>query len=125
MDGPTYCHNLSTPLGEILVSSDGQALTGLWFVERERFAPTVEQRQNWLKCSSLPIFQQLRDWLTAYFQGEQPRMDLPLNPRGSEFQLLVWQHLRSIPYGQTTSYGQLARQLQFDRPQRPRPAAQA
>ncbi|MBO5523904.1 MAG: methylated-DNA--[protein]-cysteine S-methyltransferase [Roseburia sp.] len=60
----------------------------------------------------LPVFLQTTQWLDCYFRGENPRMDIPLAPSGSPFQHLVWDILLTIPYGETTTYGAIARQLE-------------
>ncbi|MDR2808052.1 MAG: methylated-DNA--[protein]-cysteine S-methyltransferase [Spirochaetaceae bacterium] len=60
----------------------------------------------------IPVFSSLRRWLDAYFEGEAPPVTIPLLFHGSAFQRTVWDSLRQIPYGHTTSYGTLAQQLQ-------------
>lgn len=60
----------------------------------------------------LPVFLQATQWLDRYFRGENPKMDLPLSPSGSPFRHLVWDILLTIPYGETTTYGAIARQLE-------------
>jgi methylated-DNA-[protein]-cysteine S-methyltransferase len=58
-----------------------------------------------------PPLDEARRQLEAYFAGELRDFDLPLAPEGSEFQLRVWEQLRAIPYGETISYGELARRV--------------
>lgn len=60
--------------------------------------------------SATPFREAIRQ-LKAYFDGRLQDFDLPLKPQGTEFQLKVWQALRTIPYGQTWSYGELARHI--------------
>ena len=60
----------------------------------------------------LPVFLQTMQWLDRYFRGENPKMDLPLAPSGSPFRHLVWDILLTIPYGETITYGAIARQLE-------------
>ncbi|MGM9537707.1 MAG: methylated-DNA--[protein]-cysteine S-methyltransferase [Candidatus Onthomonas sp.] len=100
----------TTPLGPILLSSDGDRLTGLW-LEGQKYYPAARAQSNQFQ-NDLPIFRQTADWLAAYFVGNRPPMDaLPLAPQGTEFQRLVWAKLREIPYGGTVTYGQLAREI--------------
>ena len=98
----------ASPLGGITLASDGEALIGLWFDGQKYFGATlganaVEQE--------LPIFDAARQWLATYFAGAEPDFTPPLRPRGTAFQLAVWDALRSIPYGKTTTYGEIAAQL--------------
>lgn len=90
-----------SPLGTILLNSDGHALTGL------RFVSDTNQPVN-PSSPELPIFAQTRQWLDDYFAGKRP-CDIPrLNPPGTDFQRRVWQSLFTIFYGQTKTYGQIA-----------------
>ena len=100
----------STPPCPILISSNGAQLTGLW-LEGQKYYPAARVQTGKFQ-NDLPIFRQTADWLAAYFAGERPPMDqIPLNPGGTEFQRLVWAKLREIPYGETVTYGQLAREV--------------
>lgn len=104
----TYVTRLPSPLGEITLSSDGEALTGLWLEGQRFFARTlpataVEQ--------ALPVFEKTKQWLDIYFRGEEPGDDPPIRCSGTPFQRTVWRMLRTIPYGKTLSYGELARRI--------------
>ncbi len=100
-----YICNYRSPLGRILLASDGESLTGLWFAGQKHFAKglarAAEERE-------LPVFQTACRWLDIYFSGQQPDFSLPLHLQGTVFQQQVWQILRTIPYGKTMTYGQLA-----------------
>ena len=96
---------LSSPLGPLVLASNGQALTGLWLAGQRYFPAELPPRRE-----GLPLFAQAQAWLEAYFSGARPAWDLPLAPAGTAFQRLVWELLLEIPYGQTTTYGALARQ---------------
>ena len=98
----------SSPLGEILLASDGEALTGLWFLGQTHFASRLDSRHE-ERC--LPVLEETARWLDAYFAGEQPDFTPPLHLRGTVFQRRVWALLLTIPYGQTRSYGALAQLL--------------
>ena len=98
-----------SPLGEIILGSDGEALTGLWF-EGQKYAcyGLGDGEEN----PSLPVFDAARRWLEAYFSGaELPSMP-PLRPHGTKFQQRVWAELRNVPYGQLRSYGEIAAALE-------------
>lgn len=104
----TYVNYYASPLGEILLASDGEAITGLWFRGAKYFArglaPAAQERD-------LPVFQSAKVWLDAYFAGREPGALPPLRPAGTDFQRQVWDLLLQIPYGATTTYGALARRL--------------
>lgn len=95
-----------SPLGRIVLASDGEALTGLWFAGQKYFPTAPMERRD-----GLSVLNAARLWLDAYFAGAHPDAGaLPLAPAGSDFRLLVWRLLLKIPYGQTTTYGALAEQ---------------
>ena len=100
----TYYSYYDSPLGKILLLSDGTALTGLYM--------EGQPGKNGDMQADLPVFDQTRDWLDAYFRGESPEpKSLPLFPKGTPFQEAVWQILLTIPQGQTRSYGDIAREM--------------
>ena len=103
-----YTEGYGSPLGEILLASDGEALTGLWFVGQKHFAAGLEETHE---ERELPVFDEARRWLDLYFAGQRPDFTPPLRPRGTAFQRRVWRELSTIPYGETRSYGALARAL--------------
>lgn len=92
-----------SPIGKLLLLSDGTALTGI-YMENE-ITPIGTP------CGDLPIFAQTGIWLDAYFRGENLPIDIPLAPKGTPFQQQVWQILLTIPCGQTRSYGDIAREM--------------
>ena len=104
----TYVNHYASPMGELLLASDGEAITGLWFLGAKYFArgldPAAQERD-------LPVFQSAKAWLDAYFAGREPGALPPLRPAGTAFQRQVWDLLLQIPYGATTTYGALARRL--------------
>ena len=100
-----FCKTYASPIGELIIASDGENLTGLW-IKGQKYFPTAELELK----DELPIFARVRDWLDRYFAGEKPDCsELPLSPAGSEFRQAVWKLLREIPYGQTVTYGELAK----------------
>ena len=95
-----------SPLGNLSLTSDGKYLTGLWMDTQT--LPTT----TYIQKDGLPIFQQTKDWLDEYFLGNPPSPDtLPLSPAGTAFQRQVWQLLLTIPYGETTTYGAIAKAI--------------
>jgi methylated-DNA-[protein]-cysteine S-methyltransferase len=99
---------IASPLGTLLVTSDGLALTSLRFAEHAHARPlAAESRRD---DAAAPFAEAARQ-LAAYFARELRSFELPLAPRGSEFQRKVWAALIELPFGVTTSYGALARRL--------------
>ena len=103
-----YITHYQSPLGGITISSDGTALTGLWFDGQKYFASTLGADY---KEKDLPVFTETKRWLDIYFSGREPDFTPPLSLKGSAFRMAVWQILQSISYGQTITYGDIARQL--------------
>lgn len=106
-----YTCEFNSPLGKIKASATDYALTGLWFVGQKYF-PT--QIASWIPEDNHKMFKLLRQWLENYFSGRNPAVDFPIEPKGSEFQQKVWKILREIPYGQVTTYGQIAAKIAED-----------
>jgi methylated-DNA-[protein]-cysteine S-methyltransferase len=92
-----------SPVGPLLLAGDSNALRLVSFESSERAAPP---RSDW-NLDKAPFAEVIRQ-LQAYFRGELKEFDLPLAMEGTEFQRRVWNALRSIPYGETISYAQLA-----------------
>lgn len=103
-----YTGKYHSPLGEILIAADEIGLTGLWFEGQKYFAPLIsketEQRET-------EIITMTKRWLDVYFSSKKPEFEVPLHFIGTDFQKEVWRILCEIPYGQTTTYGQLAAAL--------------
>lgn len=96
---------IRTPLGDMMALAEGEGLCGLRFVgQKYDLADTAE----WRAEPDHALFAALRAQLDAYFTGQLRDFDLPLALRGSAFQVMVWQLLRAIPAGTTTTYGKLA-----------------
>ena len=103
MTGTRYTTTPS-PVGELLLTGDGAALTGLYLPDH-RGGPIPEP--GWRRDDG--AFADVVAQLGAYFAGELTRFDVALAARGTAFQQRVWAALREIPYGETVSYGELAR----------------
>ena len=103
-----YVQHYDSPLGGILLAADERGITGLWFDGQKYFArdlPAERVEQN------TPALAEAKRWLDIYFAGGEPDFTPPLHPIGSGFRQAVWNILLQIPYGQTTTYGEIARQL--------------
>jgi len=105
-----YTAHYLSPLGGITLCSDGETLVGLWFDGQKYFAEGARASGS-RGGTGLPVFEETRRWLDDYFSGREPQFAPPLALRGSDFRRRVWQRLLDIPYGQTVTYGQLARSL--------------
>jgi len=104
----TYIQHYDSPLGGILLAADEIGLTGLWFNGEKYFADNLPKEHT---EADTPIITEVKRWLDIYFTGKEPDFLPPLHPIGSEFRQAVWEILLQIPYGQTTTYGEIARQL--------------
>ncbi|MGN0982977.1 MAG: methylated-DNA--[protein]-cysteine S-methyltransferase [Candidatus Limivicinus sp.] len=96
------------PYGRYVMAAEDGALTGVWLEGQKHFPSDLPAPSG----GESEIFTRTRRWLDAYFAGQRPELSaLPIAPKGSDFAQSVWQLLLAIPYGQTTTYGQLAAQL--------------
>jgi methylated-DNA-[protein]-cysteine S-methyltransferase len=101
-----YCY-VESPIGRLLLTSDGTALTGL-YMEPSRELRSID---GWVEDVTVaPLSAAVRQ-LTEYFAGTRREFDLPLRLQGTTFQTRVWRELTEIPYGQTWSYGELAKRI--------------
>jgi methylated-DNA-[protein]-cysteine S-methyltransferase len=96
---------VQSPIGELTLASDGEALTGVYMTE-QRHRPDLPAATG-----DDAVLAAAREQLAEYFAGERQAFQLPLRPAGTPFQRAVWDALREIPYGETTGYGELARRL--------------
>lgn len=103
-----YTSSYQSPMGKILLAADEIGLTGLWFEGQKYFALYLEKEHE---EKELPMFEQAKKWLDIYFSGKEPDFQVPLHFIGTDFQNEVWEILYSIPYGKTTTYGEIAKQL--------------
>ena len=102
----TYWHEIDSPVGPLLLLGTGEALTRVHFqAGPEALRPAPE----WQPAAA--PFTRAPSQLAQYISAAPPSFDLPLAPAGTPFQLQVWKALCAIPYGETVSYGDLARRL--------------
>jgi methylated-DNA-[protein]-cysteine S-methyltransferase len=101
---------VESPLGDMLVHVDDDALTGLYFVG-QKYCPPLDAVAHARGPNVPRIARQIDDELRAYFAGELQRFGVALRPVGTPFQQRVWEQLRAIPYGELDSYGRIAQRL--------------
>ncbi len=103
-----YISHYKSPLGEILLAADERGLTGLWFDGQKYFAHSLskefEEKETTVLC-------QAENWLDIYFSGEKADFMPSLHMIGTDFQKEVWAILQDIPYGETTTYGDIAKTI--------------
>lgn len=104
----TYTYNYSSPAGEILLAANDNGLTGLWFYGAKYFAADLEDERT---EKLTPVLRQTLRWLDIYFSGSEPDFMPPLDLHGSDFRRRVWAELEKIPYGETVTYGEIAKKL--------------
>ena len=101
-----------SPIGELSLVADDHYLLGIWFQGQKHFERGM-LTNDIVVVNSHPILNQITSYLDAYFKGQnQDLSQLPLAPVGSDFEKRVWNYLRELPFGQTVTYGQIAKDLQ-------------
>ena len=99
-----------SPLGNLLLVCDEEGLIGLWIEGQKYFLGNI--KENIIEKDDHPILIQTQKWLDDYFHQRQPSInDLKLTPKGTQFQQMVWKILCEIPYGQTMTYGEIAKKV--------------
>ncbi|MGN0853536.1 MAG: methylated-DNA--[protein]-cysteine S-methyltransferase [Kiritimatiellia bacterium] len=103
-----YTSRYQSPLGELLLAADGIGLTGAWFAGQRHFASRLDAEREERET---PLLATAKTWLDVYFSGQDPAFSVPLHFTGTPFQNDVWGALCAIPYGQTATYGAIARRI--------------
>lgn len=103
-----YISHYRSPIGEMLLAADEIGLFGLWFEGQKYFALHLDKDRE---EKELPVFAAAKRWLDVYFSGREPDFSVPLHLAGTAFQKEVWKILCAIPYGQTMTYGEIAKSL--------------
>ena len=101
-----YSAEYDSPLGKLLIVSDGEAVCRVSFQDKEDVSSSKYQSDD-----DLAIFRDVRKWFDDYFKGKNPQINFKLNPKGTEFRLRVWEMLREIKYGETVTYGEIASRI--------------
>jgi methylated-DNA-[protein]-cysteine S-methyltransferase len=116
MTSTTFTMPLDTPVGRLVLESDGDVLIGIWL-------PMGTARALVGGNDAPPVLKDTATQLEEYFAGERTEFDVAMELDGTAFQREVWAELSRIPYGETISYGELARRV--GRPKGPRAVGQA
>ena len=103
-----YIAHYSSPIGGILLAADEIGLTGLWF-DGEKYS--AENLSTDHKTCNTPVLNETKRWLDLYFAGNEPDFIPSIHMMGSSFRMEVWTLLLQIPYGHTTTYGELAKKI--------------
>ena len=103
-----YIYRYDSPVGSITMASNGTALTGLWFDNQKHFAQTLSEPYD---EKLLPVFEDTIRWLDIYFGGDIPDLTPELCLQSTLFRKAVWDILLTIPYGETVTYGEIAKIL--------------
>ena len=107
-----YSTSYLSPLGLITMASDGDRLIGVWLEGQKYFAETITD--SMIENNDINIIIATKQWLDRYFAAEQPNIyELEIAPTGGEFRKVVWDILCEIPYGETITYGEIAKKVAF------------
>ena len=107
-DVTEYVMEYHSPLGEILIAGQKEAVTGLWFKGQKYYASTLKTEYE---TRNLPVLEEAASWLDGYFSGQLKEMTVPVAPAGSRFRQDVWEILCGIPYGEVITYGKIAARM--------------
>ena len=102
-----YVSYYDSPIGKITLGAREDVLVGAWFEGQKYFANTLPEDYV---PQETKILTEAKKWLDVYF-GEEPKFTPPLHPTSSVFRQEVWKILLQIPYGQTITYGEIARRI--------------
>ena len=106
MNKKEYFYEYKSAIGDITITSNETGITGVRFKrqsENEELHDKIYKEASTIKYA--------KKWLDIYFSGKNPEFIPAINPAGTEFQKLVWKMLLEIPYGKTTTYGEIARKI--------------
>ena len=98
----SFCCTYDSPIGQLLIQSHGQSIYCI-----ETLTPETKAKQN----DNLPIFRETKHWLDIYFSGRKPDFTPQIELFGTDFQKKVWNELMTIPFGQTATYGEIAKHV--------------
>lgn len=104
-----YCDEYYSPIGKMLIAANENALVGTWFFSQKYFP----DKNEYIVCDKHEIILKTKDWLNRYFAGEKPCVDIPLFISGTVFQKKVWDILLKIPYGDTVTYSDIAKNFSY------------
>ena len=104
-----YTTDYQSPLGTIFLAADEKGLTGLWLEGQKYYAAQIKKEE--CRQEKTPVLKDAERWLDIYFSGQKPDFLPKLHLIGTDFQREVWDILLEIPYGQTVTYGEIARKI--------------
>lgn len=103
-----YITDYQSPVGVLTLESDGENLTSLYYDgQLDKENPKLEK----VNQADQKIFETVSLWLDEYFQGKNPSINFPYKAEGTEFREQVWHELAKIPYGETVTYGNIAKKI--------------
>jgi methylated-DNA-[protein]-cysteine S-methyltransferase len=106
-----FCY-VDSPIGRLMLTSDGESLTGLYMnLYRNKPTKLPDLNGDWVQDAKVDPLPAAARQLKEYFSGKRHEFELPLRMNGTEFQQSVWHELLKIPFGETRTYGQLAKRL--------------
>lgn len=111
-----YSTECPSPIGKLTLVCDGEGrdLVGVWLEGQKYFMDALPERP--CRKEEAPILLRTKKWLERYFAGERPEIaELSLAPMGGEFRQAVWDILKTIPYGEVTTYGEIGKRLSAGR----------
>lgn len=98
------------PLGRLTLAAENNKLVGLWIEGQKYFRSAY--KDGFVRCDDDITLCKAKEWLDRYMNGEKPKIsELDLAPKGGEFRQTVWKILCEIPYGETTTYGEIAKEI--------------
>lgn len=98
-------------LGKILLASDGKSLVGLWFLDQKYYMYNIKEELR--EKDDLDVFIKVKKWLDDYFNGKfKDFKNIQLNPKGTDFQKMVWNVLLKVPYGKTWTYTDVLKKIE-------------
>jgi methylated-DNA-[protein]-cysteine S-methyltransferase len=101
-----YYHIVESPIGPILLAGDEEGLKYVNFMKSKK---KIEVPDSWQENED--FFRAISEQLEAYFSGQLKSFDVKMAPKGTEFQKSVWKALKEIPYGETRTYGEVAKSI--------------
>ena len=104
-----YYDLYESPQGRMLLVANGEGLSGVYF-DGQKYFPKVASA--WQRDANHAPLRQAKRELTEYFGGERRRFESPLAPKGTPFQRSVWQAISTVGFGETLTYGELARRAE-------------
>ena len=107
-----YFSQYPSPIGNLLLVGDDMGLCEIWFNRENKSIDIIKAKYE---EKETPVLKQGKEWLDIYFSGKAPDFMPKLHLKGTEFRLAVWELLLQIPYGKTTTYGEIAAKIAAQR----------